>query len=644
MSFRILEIGVYSHAGEVSSVPFNKSGLSIVTGASKTGKSSLIDIIEYCFGRDTCNVSDGVIRRHVSWYGVLLERGDTRIFIARRNPKSPKTRDPNVYVEMGASIGMAKFDQLKANLSVEGIERLLTASVGIAENATTVPDGQTRPSLSANIKHALMFCLQDQDEIDSRKVLFHRQSEPFLAQTIKDVLPYFLGAIDEDSLRRKAELDIEKKELRRIEKEVLEQTQLEGRSVARTEDIYREAQAAGLVPEGPISEYEMALATLRSISPVVREIPIPVDSMEPVAVLRGERSGLRRELSMVREKLRQARHVEHVAGGFAVEAGEQRARLASLGLATSHEATICALCGTFVTDAPAVAEMRESLNELNQQLAQVQREVPRLQGAQVQLMSRQVEIEQSLKRNQEQIDGLLGREESYRSEQDNQYRLARTLGRITYFLETLPAKARSDVNGDKLDKLRNRIAALEKTLDPDDTADRLSSILSFVSDFMTRDSEKLGLEHSGSRLRLDVRQLSVIADTIDGPVPLQRMGSGENWVGYHVLAHLALHRLFRQKGRPVPGFLMLDQPSQAHYPAEQDRDGSIDQLLDEDREAVYKLFKLISDVATELSPNFQVIIMDHADLRDEWFADAVVARWRGVGLIPQSWIDQSIQN
>jgi hypothetical protein len=34
----------------------------------------------------------------------------------------------------------------------------------------------------------------------------------------------------------------------------------------------------------------------------------------------------------------------------------------------------------------------------------------------------------------------------------------------------------------------------------------------------------------------------VIADTLNGPVPLFRMGSAENWVGYHVLAHLALHK------------------------------------------------------------------------------------------------------
>ena len=41
---------------------------------------------------------------------------------------------------------------------------------------------------------------------------------------------------------------------------------------------------------------------------------------------------------------------------------------------------------------------------------------------------------------------------------------------------------------------------------------------------------------------------------------MARMGSGENWVGYHLIAHLALHQWFVQRQRPVPSFLFLDQP------------------------------------------------------------------------------------
>jgi len=85
-------------------------------------------------------------------------------------------------------------------------------------------------------------------------------------------------------------------------------------------------------------------------------------------------------------------------------------------------------------------------------------------------------------------------------------------------------------------------------------------------------------------------------------------------------------------------FILFDQPSQAHYPADRDPEGSINALGDEDQRAVRLLFKLISDAANELAPELQVIVMDHADLKQDWFQDAVVERWRnGAKLIPESW-------
>jgi len=85
--------------------------------------------------------------------------------------------------------------------------------------------------------------------------------------------------------------------------------------------------------------------------------------------------------------------------------------------------------------------------------------------------------------------------------------------------------------------------------------------------------------------------------------------------------------------------LIFDQPSQAHYPPERDAEGSIDELGDEDKTAVLDLFQLISVAAAELSPGLQIIVTDHADLKPDWFQDAVTERWRkGVALIPSSWV------
>jgi hypothetical protein len=151
-------------------------------------------------------------------------------------------------------------------------------------------------------------------------------------------------------------------------------------------------------------------------------------------------------------------------------------------------------------------------------------------------------------------------------------------------------------------------------------------------------SGELGLEYSPFPLRLDLNKLTVIADTKTGPVPMLQMGSGENWLWCHLIAHLALHKWFVDKGRPVPRFLILDQPTQVYYPIDRDAGGSLDGLKDTARDGVVRIFRWLKARVDELKGQFQVIVTDHAEVKEPWFAEAVVERWRGgKALVPKAW-------
>lgn len=148
----------------------------------------------------------------------------------------------------------------------------------------------------------------------------------------------------------------------------------------------------------------------------------------------------------------------------------------------------------------------------------------------------------------------------------------------------------------------------------------------------------LELEHSASPLRLDLKKLTIVADTDDGPVPMDRMGSGENWVGYHLIGHLALHKWFVDRDRPVPRFLFLDQPSQVYFPPETDINGFMSSVTEDDREAVSRIFRFAFDVVNAMTLRFQVVITEHADINEDWYQGAVVERWRqGLKLVPDDW-------
>lgn len=112
-------------------------------------------------------------------------------------------------------------------------------------------------------------------------------------------------------------------------------------------------------------------------------------------------------------------------------------------------------------------------------------------------------------------------------------------------------------------------------------------------------------------------------------------------MGYHILSHLALHWWLRKKARPVPAFLIFDQPTQAYYPPDS-TEGGLDQIeKDADRTAVQALFKLMAKACEEI-PGFQLIVLDHAHLKDEWFESAIIQEWRGdSALIPDDWPDKA---
>jgi hypothetical protein len=648
MTFQIANIILYSHDGRVRELPLRLGELNVITGASKTGKSALIDIVDYCTGRGDCYVAEGVIRRHVSWFAVLFQTGDSQIFVARRNPGPGNKTSPDIYVQRGTTIPTPAISALLKNFTLDALGDMLDAAVGINENQHRPPAGQTRNPLTANIRHALTFSFQDQDEIDSKKVLFHRTSDNFIAQAIKDSLPYFLGAIDEDRLLKLELLDGAKRETRRLERQLREVLNSSSDDLPEARSLLDEAKSVGLVDERVVASTSEAV--IDALTPLTGAEFVGgnfiIGGTEDALVrLRTERTGLRNELEGIKSELRTTRLFRTENGSYRREAGEQRARLSAVGLFRDTEAdnAHCPLCeSALATPLPAVEEIASALAEMHHELQAVESESPKIQAKLASLQEREMLLEGRLRENGQRMAARIRENELFAKQRDDFIVQARTVGKITQYLSTSTRSVDNSALLRQVEEARARVAILTAEVGADDAQERLETYLNIIGRMMTDYSDALDLEHHGSQLRLDIRKLTVIADTIDGPVPLQRMGSGENWVGYHVITHLALHKWFRQKSRPVPSFLILDQPSQAHYPPDKDTgDGSIMSLADEDQTAVQKLFSLIAKVAREIAPSLQIILLDHADLKEEWFDAAVIERWRhGRKLVPLDWIDE----
>ena len=553
-------------------------------------------------------MADGVIRKHVGWYALLFQLGDGQIFVARRNPNVGEKTSPDVYMERGSQIETPSASALFKNITVSALEAFLGSAIGISENENR-PALPTRVPLEANIRHALLFSFQDQNDIDSKLRLFHRQGEEFISQAIRDTLPYFFGAIDEDRLLKQAQLDQARRHLRQLERQLKESEAVDSSTFPRAQALIDEAKQVGLVDERyHASNYDEAVQALRKIAREDRvlEDQIVGDGENILAGLRSERQSFRAELERVNEEVRLTKAFTSETSGYEREANEQRARLSAVGLVKTNSTQShmqCPVCESQLDSPLATVEnISQALDDLHTQLEAVEAENPRLQLRLVSLQAQERELEQRLRENQHRLNAQIQQNEISRVQQDGFILRARTIGKVIQYVETSVNVQSNSSLRKQVEAASAQVAELERDLDADAVREKINGFLNIIGGYMTEYSSELTLEHSGSRLRLDIRNLTVVADTVDGSVRLYRMGSGENWIGYHVIAHLALHKWFRLKGRPVPAFIIFDQPSQGHYPPDRDAEGSLDTLKDEDQVAIQQLFRLIDKAAQDLAP------------------------------------------
>ena len=650
MNMQIREIIVYSRHGKRSVISLKTSALNIITGTNNTGKSALIYIVSYCMGGGECLIPPGRILQAASWFGVLLQCGGERVFVARQNPY-PADITNRAYIQRGAEIESPEVAPSSPNTTSEQNEDVLTRLVGISPNLHVPPIGQTRRPLAANIRHALFYCFQHQTEIETNQVLFHRQHNEFVSRDIRDTLPYFLGAVREDHIPLIEKLRLLKRELRLLEQRAAEFEAIQGTGLSNANPLIEEARQAGLIPaDAQISSLPEARELLRQTEEwTPNAIPFS-GSDDLISRLQSEIDGLELARRAKSEQLETAKAFQKVTAGYSDEVSIQAARLESIGLFpsdTEHTRLNCPICNQQIQqELPNSEQIRASLDELVGNLQEVAREQPHIHEYVAKLESDLSEIATQKRSKQDTLDDLFRQEDNARLIRDANVRRGMIVGRISLWLQSVPPAKPDEGLPSAIKSKQAEIGELEKIVSQDEEDERLESLLNRVNSRISKLAKELKLEFSEHPIRLDLNQATLIIDHPERRIRFKTMGAGRNWVGYHLATYLALHWHFCTQKRPVPGFLILDQPTQAFFPADRDSDmqGKEEALsTDDDRIRVRAMFELLNKTVSELNGGLQILVTDHADIHVEWFQNAIVKRWRAkdAALIPPDWPNYS---
>lgn len=637
---QIRELVLYGYNGKVRHLPFSLGQVNIITGRSKSGKSAVGDIIDYCLGGNSCNIADGVVRDNVAWYGLLLQFEHERMFVARKNPDKDQQSTGYCYFEVGEKIEVPEECDFESNANVAGIEEELTGRIGISENLNVPPEGQSRLPLSANIRHALYYCIQGQDEIAAKNFLFHHQSDDFITQAIKDTLPYFLGAISEEALALENERYILSRKLKLEKRKLEENRHLMGGGSERAIALIGEARQAGIIDSSIQIDYQNYQEMCSILQDAMNWLPSDVSfgsGMDRLTFLQSILQEIQDEYDEIGSSIDNAKRFAGETSGYFDEAQHQKMRLESIGLFEQLDFNPgrCPFCsGALGQPLPSVEMMKASIDNLDKSISNVTREQPKLRAFISELEQEQQKKREEIGLIKAEIDGLYQQQDEKKRLRDINARRGKVIGRISLWVESVESDTTSKKQEQIVKEIEERIKEIDDILDRDSVEERKQSALSRIQGDMTNWARELRLEHCDSPYRLDLNKVTVVVDKPERPVPLKQLGSGSNWVGVHLITFFALQRFFIGANRPVPRFLFLDQPSQVYFPSELD-----EKQIDWDE--VNKMYQFIIDHTNELNGKLQVIVVDHANMKEELFRKFICENWWLIdnNLIPKDWYE-----
>ncbi|MFJ1935380.1 DUF3732 domain-containing protein [Kitasatospora sp. NPDC088160] len=647
---QLLALAMYHRDGGTAPrvLRFRPGALNVITGESETGKSEVLDIVDYCLGRRTPNLPDEPIDQTVGWYALLVVFDDeSRMVLARPRPTGASTL--HAMVQTGDSrLDLPAIGELAPNSNVAALRSEVSARLGIEDFRFQPPSGAGRHPFDVSIAHAALLCFQNQNEIADKKALFHRQTETGMAQTLKDTLPYFLGAAGPEQALRRHHLTEAARAQRAAQRKYDDALRHQAATDANGLALVRLAQNEGLLTDVPAApNTAQVVDLLQQALAASPRTAAPLNLSDQRQGLNDERRTLRDQLQEHDEALATVDRWQQQGRAFSGELHLQLDRLktlALLGPEHQHDTSVCPMCTQPLPQPdPSAQDIAALTGHLAEELAHAQTLQPVREEHRRALQAERDSVAERLRLNGVQLRELLTSDERMRNLQEQNLRIAHIQGRIAEALTRTGSDSDISRLRHDLALAEERTAALQVLADEDDVAAETERCLAGIATDMTAWAKrlKLGQAADATEVSISLNLLNVVVRRPAGRLPLTRIGSAKNWIGYHLVAHLALHTYLRRNNRPVPGFLMLDQPTQAFFP-EKPRDAS--KIQDADWTTVTAYFSLLNEVAQLNKGNLQIIVSDHANLPDAWFQDAVIANWRPNddgsrnALVPPGWL------
>jgi hypothetical protein len=634
--WNISHLVFYSKNQQHRILEFNIDAVTIITGASNTGKSALITSIDYCLGSSSCKVAAFVTER-VTHIATKWTDGTTEFLVAREISKSGKASG-NMFLTYGHEIEVPTLAiGLKGRGNIEEIKAVMEGLFGIKN--VNDKDGQLTGN-RISIRQLVPYLYLDKSVIDSDLVLLHGLNDSIKAKPIVASIPYFLGAIDQEELMALAKLKGLQKGVENEERKKAIFNGHQSTILDKCRSLIWEAQLAGWkVNDDFLETKEQYIAELLKICAWENKA-IRVENQDVISKLQVAKSELLRELNAHKRRRTEAVRMNTSTTEFDSIIRRQMSKL-DVHKYFNHSEEKCPVCDSNFTSPNAVSiQIEKSILDLRKEKEVVKKHKPELTKFVRELDEKIAALNDLVSKASSDIENLIKESELAQAQLVENQNITRVVGRISYFLDS---HTEVEVfNELKLNEYNNDIKEITSKYGKSQKAEKIQLAERKISTYATEYFKLLprGLPCLNSEINFFSKDPKIVLQDLETGRDYQfsNIGSDENYLSIHLSLLFALQRFLGEKKSPVPGLLILDQVSRPYYSNDESDEILIEE--DDDKVALSRHFKFIFDHVAKIS-GLQVIILEHAFLsKNEQYKKAAKYRWPRNSddrLIPSDW-------
>lgn len=617
MKSYIKDIVIFNKNGEKRVVPLEQ-GVNIITGESKTGKSALVEIIDYCLCSTRCTIPKGKITEFAYLYSLVMAIGDNTYVIAQYNWNDGGKMH---FIKEKEDFELEKLElsyfMEKSQLLCKDVKDEIEYALGLL--ITNMAKDAEQQGKKASLRNMVSYLFQHQNLMASKFALFYRFSDFYKRKDVIDQFPVFAGMISQEYYSDLIQLNTLKDQL----KQKYKKQKANEKSTA----YIKERLSTLLLDYFALLEQDFdENISVQKMLKIASDLPEFDDTQlygeskitERYSELNDELEDLRNKEREILLKIHDIDSASGTGSSFVHMLKDLKQQTSVAGIETDQYT--CPLCGHECQEITENdSKLIEATEWLDSELRITEKYTADFSEDVRKLREEHSKIDEKIKDVWKQIKTIEQKFISTKELASKKEKVNYAKARIELYIEMSRSGIFEDVDKD-IEKLKEKISILEEKIRGFDVNKKMIKAEAFLSDNMNHLSQTLDFEEEYRPINLNFGLTDGSFDIYQHQknneiVHLYEMGSGANWVSCHIALFLSfLHYFAGQENSPMLLTMFFDQPSQVYFPQGDDKNDVITQA---DLKAVNKMYTTIFDemklIEKETGILPQIIIVDHVD-------------------------------